>query len=147
MEEGWRKVAEHLVWSAVRIDAATESAEDEATIYLYHDDVTPDYYVILVLQTVFQLSHELAEHITWVAHEMGTAAVLTRPRREAERLVNEANMAVELDGFPLTFGLELQEQACDVEESSPRFVHQIVLSLILLLSGVSVAVADNAGVF
>ena len=75
-------------------------------VIIHNDDVTPYEYVILVLRIIFKLSHELAEHITWVAHTTGIARVVTRPRPEAERLVNKAHAAASLDGFPLTFSLE-----------------------------------------
>lgn len=78
-------------------------------ILIHNDDVTPYNYVILVLRTLFKLSHELAEHITWVAHTTGIARVVTRPRSEAERLVERAHAAARLDGFPLTFSLEPEE--------------------------------------
>jgi ATP-dependent Clp protease adaptor protein ClpS len=75
-------------------------------VFIHNDDVTPFDYVILVLLTVFKLSHEMAEHITWVAHNSGIAPVVTRPRTEAERLVSNAHAAARADGFPLTFTLE-----------------------------------------
>jgi ATP-dependent Clp protease adaptor protein ClpS len=80
--------------------------EPPFTVYIHNDDVTPYNYVILVLAGIFKLSHELAEHITWVAHTQGIARVLTRPRSEAERLVAKAHAAARADGFPLTFTVE-----------------------------------------
>jgi ATP-dependent Clp protease adaptor protein ClpS len=78
-------------------------------ILIHNDDVTPYDYVILVLATIFKLSHEMAEHITWVAHTSGIARVVTRPKSEAERLVKAAHAAARADGFPLTFSLEPEE--------------------------------------
>jgi len=89
--------------SDVRTRAALEPLY---RVLIHNDDVTPYDYVIAVLRTIFDLSHELAEHVTWVAHTTGVAYVLTRPRSEAERLVNQAHMAARLDGYPLTFSLE-----------------------------------------
>jgi ATP-dependent Clp protease adaptor protein ClpS len=80
--------------------------EPPVTVFIHNDDVTPFDYVILVLSTIFKLSHEMAEHITWVAHNTGSAPVVTRPRSEAERLVSKAHAAARADGFPLTFSLE-----------------------------------------
>lgn len=80
--------------------------EPPFTVYIHNDDVTPYDYVIMVLSTIFRLSHEMAEHITWVAHTTGIARVVTRPRSEAEHLVNKAHAAARLDGYPLTFSLE-----------------------------------------
>ena len=78
-------------------------------VLIHNDDVTPYDYVIVVLMTLFKLSHELAEHITWVAHTRGVARVVTRPRSEAQRLVNRAHFIARLDGFPLTFSLEPED--------------------------------------
>jgi ATP-dependent Clp protease adaptor protein ClpS len=78
-------------------------------ILIHNDDVTPYDYVIVVLAIIFKLSHELAEHITWVAHTQGVARVVTRPRSEAERLVARAHAAARLDGYPLTFSLEPEQ--------------------------------------
>lgn len=75
-------------------------------VLIHNDDVTPYNYVTVVLKHIFKLSHELAEHITWVAHATGIARVVTRPRSEARRLVNRAHMVARLDGYPLTFSLE-----------------------------------------
>jgi ATP-dependent Clp protease adaptor protein ClpS len=95
-----------------RVDSDIQSEttlEPLFRILIHNDDVTPYDYVIMVLANIFKLSHELAEHITWVAHTTGIACVVTRPRAEAERLVNEAHSAARLDGFPLTFSLEPAE--------------------------------------
>jgi ATP-dependent Clp protease adaptor protein ClpS len=78
-------------------------------VLIHNDDVTPYDYVIVVLATLFELSRELAEHITWVAHTRGVAPVVTRPRSEAQRLVNRAHFIARLDGFPLTFSLEPED--------------------------------------
>jgi ATP-dependent Clp protease adaptor protein ClpS len=78
-------------------------------ILVHNDDVTPYNYVILVLMGIFKLSHEMAEHITWVAHTTGIARVVTRPRSEAKRLVAEAHATARADGYPLSFSLEPEE--------------------------------------
>ena len=97
------QITDPRVDSEVRSDS---QPEPPFTVFIHNDDVTPYNYVISVLHTIFKLSHELAEHITWVAHTTGIARVVTRPRSEAERLVNQAHAAARLDGFPLTFSLE-----------------------------------------
>lgn len=78
-------------------------------VIIHNDEVTPYDYVISVLETVFFLSSELAEHVTWTAHEQGQAVVVIRPRTEAERLVDIAKTRARLDGFPLTFTLEIED--------------------------------------
>ena len=91
-------------------DIQSETAlEPPFRILIHNDDVTPYDYVILILLHIFNLSHELAEHITWIAHTTGSARVVTRPRDEAVRLVNRAHAAARLDGFPLTFSLEPED--------------------------------------
>ena len=92
--------------SHVRSESELESL---FRVLIHNDDVTPYDYVIQVLGTIFNLSHEMAEHITWVAHTEGIAPVVTRPRSEAERLVSKAHAAARLDGFPLTFSLEPED--------------------------------------
>jgi ATP-dependent Clp protease adaptor protein ClpS len=88
-------------------DVRSESQlEPPFIVYIHNDDVTPYNYVTLVLSHIFKLSHELAEHITWVAHTTGVARVVTRPRPQAERLVAKAHAIAKLDGYPLTFSLE-----------------------------------------
>jgi ATP-dependent Clp protease adaptor protein ClpS len=91
-------------------DAHPETTLEPLFLILIHnDDVTPYDYVILVLRIVFQLSAEMAEHITWIAHNEGIAPVVTRPRSEAVRLVNAAHAAARQDGFPLRFSLEQED--------------------------------------
>jgi ATP-dependent Clp protease adaptor protein ClpS len=95
-----------------RVDSDIQSEttlEPLFRILIHNDDATPYDYVILVLSTIFKLSHEMAEHITWVAHTTGIARVVTRPRSEAERLVNKAHATARLDGYPLTFSMEPEE--------------------------------------
>jgi len=95
-----------------RIDSDVHSEAELEPLFrilIHNDDVTPYDYVILVLRTIFKLSHELAEHITWVAHNTGIARVVTRPRSEAQRLVNRAHTAARVDGYPLTFSLEPED--------------------------------------
>ena len=100
------QTADPLIESDVRLESQLEPLY---RVLIHNDDVTPYDYVILVLSTIFKLSHEMAEHITWVAHTTGIALVVTRPRSEAERLVNEAHAAARLEGYPLTFSLEPDE--------------------------------------
>lgn len=100
------QITDPQVDSNVRSDP---QLEPRFRVLIHNDDVTPYDYVIQVLGTIFNLSHEMAEHITWVAHTKGIAPVVTRPRREAERLVNKAHAAARLDGFPLTFSLEPED--------------------------------------
>jgi ATP-dependent Clp protease adapter protein ClpS len=138
-------MAEGLVRLDSTRERTAESAEDEATVLIHNNGVTPDNYVILALQTVFGLSFELAEHIAWVTHTQGVARVVTRPRREAQRLVTKAQVAARLDGFPLTFNLE--EQAFRPEKrlrkSTIPFAVRSVILLAAFLLALGLAVADE----
>jgi ATP-dependent Clp protease adaptor protein ClpS len=89
-----------------RTPAQDTALEPLYRVLIHNDDATPYEYVILILETVFMLSGEMAEHVTWVAHTEGQAVVVVRPRPEAERLVNVAHGRARGDGFPLTFTLE-----------------------------------------
>ena len=103
------RASERIQHTEPLIDSDVESRTALEPLYrvlIHNDDVTPYDYVIAVLRTIFNLSHELAEHVTWVAHTSGVARVVTLPRRKAQRLVDKAHMAARLDGYPLTFSLE-----------------------------------------
>jgi ATP-dependent Clp protease adapter protein ClpS len=124
-----------------------ESAADEATVLVHDDGLTSLHHMILVLQTTFELSDELAEHIAWVAQATGTAPVVTRPRPEAMRLMHHAHVTARLYGAPLTFSLE-QEPSTPPQESRKPLIPFVVSGIILLctlLLAVSLALADGAG--
>ncbi len=78
-------------------------------VLIHNDDKTPFEYVINILEEVFMLSEELADHIAYEAHNKGVAIVVIRPRPEAEKLIAMAHGKARLDGFPLTFSLEPEE--------------------------------------
>jgi ATP-dependent Clp protease adaptor protein ClpS len=106
------------VWEMARPTARTAAPDVETTVeqtveleppwrvMIHNDDVTPYDFVIHVLMTIFKLSTEVAEHVTWTAHTTGKAHVVTRPKREAETLVAKAHFAARLEDYPLTFTLE-----------------------------------------
>ncbi len=83
-----------------------ETLEPLWLVLIHNDNVTPYDFVIGVLMAVFDLSQELAEHITYVAHTRGVARVVSRPRKVAERLVRQGHALAQLNSFPLTFSLE-----------------------------------------
>lgn len=94
-----------------QIDEDLETPLDMSTepmwrVLLHNDNVTPIEYVLLILEHLFFLSSELAEHVMWTAHTAGTAVVVLRPRNEADRLIKAAHGRVRMDGFPLTFSME-----------------------------------------
>ena len=75
-------------------------------VIIHNDDFTPYDYVLFILEHIFGLSSEMAEHVTWMAHTNGEAVVVIRPRNEAERLIMAARGRSRMDGFPLTFSME-----------------------------------------
>lgn len=77
-------------------------------VLVHNDEVTPFDYVMRILTGIFLLSEEIAEHVAQTAHDEGLAVVVIRPRSEAERLVKLARARARLDGFPLTFTIELE---------------------------------------
>ncbi|MDQ3248056.1 MAG: ATP-dependent Clp protease adaptor ClpS [Chloroflexota bacterium] len=78
-------------------------------VLIHNDDHTPFDYVIGILEEVFRLSDELAEHVAFEAHNKGVAIVVIRPRPEAQKLIAAAHGLARLDGYPLTFSLEPEE--------------------------------------
>jgi len=75
-------------------------------VLIHNDDVTTFEFVERMLQTIFKLSREVAEHIAWLTHTNGVALVCVRPRSEAERLVGQAIFAARMEGFPLMLTCE-----------------------------------------
>lgn len=80
--------------------------DDSCVVVIHNDEVTPYDYVINILADLFMLSEELADHIAWTAHTKGVAAVVVRPRAEAEKLVKVAHGRARQVSYPLTFSLE-----------------------------------------
>jgi ATP-dependent Clp protease adaptor protein ClpS len=78
-------------------------------VLIHNDDVTPYDYVVRLLQHIFLLSEEMADHIAWTAHHEGLAVVVVRPRPEAEKLTKVARARAQLDGYPLTFTMEADD--------------------------------------
>jgi ATP-dependent Clp protease adaptor protein ClpS len=101
-------VSETAIQPIVRPEQETR-LEPRYRILIHNDDVTPYDYVIRILERVFMLSEELAEHVASTAHTEGLAVVLVRPRNEAEKLISVAHTAARIDGFPLAFTLEPEE--------------------------------------
>jgi ATP-dependent Clp protease adaptor protein ClpS len=95
------------------IEVTTEQAialEPLWRVMIHNDDVTPYDFVVQVLVSIFKLSDAVAEMITLSAHLTGKAHVVTRPKREAETLVNKAHFAARMEDYPLTFTLEPESE-------------------------------------
>ena len=78
-------------------------------VLIHNDDITTFEFVIAILQRIFRLSKEIAEHIAWETHTRDVAPVVSRPKAEAQRLVDQAHAAARANGFPLTFTIEPKE--------------------------------------
>ncbi len=87
---------------------ADATSDQRWYVMIHNDEVTPFEYVIRILTNLFLLSEEIAEHVAQTAHSDGQAVVVVRPRAEAERLVKVARARARLDGYPLSFSLELE---------------------------------------
>lgn len=86
-----------------------DSGDDSVRVLIHNDDITTFEFVIAILQRIFRLSYEIADHIAWETHTKGVAPVVTRPKAEAQRLVDQAHAAARANGFPLTFTIEPKE--------------------------------------
>ena len=75
-------------------------------VIIHNDDVTTFEFVIRMLQGVFGLNVMQAEQIAMHTHIKGSAYVGTYPKAEAERKVNKAHFAAQLEGFPLRLTAE-----------------------------------------
>lgn len=102
----------------LRIDVETDwttdidildTEDNSVRVLIHNDDITTFEFVIAILQRIFRLSAEIAEHIAWETHTKDVAPVVTRPKAEAQRLVNQAHAAARANGFPLTFTIEPKE--------------------------------------
>jgi ATP-dependent Clp protease adaptor protein ClpS len=80
--------------------------EQPYRVLIHNDDVTTFDFVIRMLQSVFKLSREIAEHIALVTHHQDIALVCVRPRSEAEKLVGQGIFAARIEGFPLMLSCE-----------------------------------------
>jgi ATP-dependent Clp protease adaptor protein ClpS len=83
--------------------------EQPYRVLIHNDDVTTFDFVIRMLQSVFKLSREIAEHIALVTHHQDIALVCVRPRSEAEKLVGQGIFAARIEGFPLMLSCEPEE--------------------------------------
>lgn len=75
-------------------------------IVIHNDDATPMDYVVRILQEEFERKPPDARRIMWLAHETGSAEVMTCGREEAERRIGRAHSRARAAGYPLTFTAE-----------------------------------------
>lgn len=75
-------------------------------VIIHNDDVTPMDFVVHILKTIFYLSNNRAAEIMFTAHFSGIAYVQTLPKSEAEKRIQKAHFAAELEGYPLHFSME-----------------------------------------
>jgi ATP-dependent Clp protease adaptor protein ClpS len=84
--------------------------EPRYRVIIHNDDVTTFDYVIHILNSLFMLSSEMAEHIAYITHNKGAAVVVVRPRSEAQKLCKVANDRARRDVYPLTFSSEPEDE-------------------------------------
>lgn len=86
--------------------SVNELLEPPYAVLMHNDEVTTFEFVIYILQRIFLLSEEIADHVAFTAHEEGIAIVVVRPRAQAKRLIDVAHDQARIAGYPLTFTLE-----------------------------------------
>jgi ATP-dependent Clp protease adapter protein ClpS len=117
---------ERVMQLGLQTQLVVSSFDGEETILLRYDDSIPDYVYMYQLQSVFELSDELAEHIINVLREAGIAYVVTRPQQEAESLINDARTTAQMFGFPLLFSTE--RELCGENDDLLHVLHRSVVS-------------------
>src|SRR5512135_3360061 len=78
-------------------------------VIIHNDDVTPVDFVLLILQSIFQLDPLHALQVMYTAHYHGSAYVQTLPKPEAQKRVGLAHTSARLNGYPLLFTIEAEE--------------------------------------
>jgi ATP-dependent Clp protease adaptor protein ClpS len=78
-------------------------------VIIHNDDVTPMDFVLLILESIFQLSAPRAVQVMYTAHIHGQAYVQTLPRSEAQKRIGLAHMSARLNRYPLLFTLEAEK--------------------------------------
>lgn len=111
MQPIWNLIANPDIEQSEELAVEQESQlEPPWRVLIHNDDVTTFDFVIRILTGVFALNVMLAEQIAFAAHSRGVAVVGRYPRSEAESKVNKAHFAAQLEGFPLRFTLEPEEE-------------------------------------
>lgn len=86
-----------------------DSGDDMWRVIIHNDDVTTFEFVIRILQAIFNVNIMTAEQIAWRTHTAGFAYVATYPKAEAQKRVDRAHFAAQLEGFPLRLTIEPEE--------------------------------------
>jgi ATP-dependent Clp protease adaptor protein ClpS len=90
-------------------DAVLTDLCPQYRVIIHNDDVTPMFFVVFVLTTIFRLDAGEAEVVMWEAHQTGAALVGVYPLEQAEFLVDRAHAKARTDKYPLTFSYEPEE--------------------------------------
>jgi ATP-dependent Clp protease adaptor protein ClpS len=83
-----------------------EELERPYRVIIENDDVTPMDFVVLVLESIFELDYLRAEQVMLDAHQNGRAVVATLPYEDARQRVYAAQSLARQFGYPLSFYLE-----------------------------------------
>lgn len=86
-----------------------EKQTEEPPLYrvlLHNDDYTPREFVVQILETLFNKSHEEATSLMWHVHRNGVGTCGLYPLEFAETKVMQATAAARENGFPLKLTIE-----------------------------------------
>lgn len=108
MSDIWLQITEEKTAEALNTHL-DDDLEANCRVFVHNDDITPFDFVIVILQRIFQLTSMEAEHVAYVAHTRGLAYVATLPCPEAHKRVGKAHFAASLEGYPLTFSVEVED--------------------------------------
>ncbi|MEN9938177.1 MAG: hypothetical protein RLZZ387_4756 [Chloroflexota bacterium] len=86
-----------------------EELEHPYRVIIENDDVTPMDFVVLVLESIFELDTTRAAAVMLEAHHKGRAHVVTLPYEDARQRVYTAQSLARQFSYPLTFYLEKDE--------------------------------------
>lgn len=89
---------------AVMVPVDEPKDPEQYRVLLHNDPVTPFWFVVQVLEEVWDLPHHQAYQVMMAAHTQGNAIVCVLPENDAnERLLRTQEMS---KAYPLTFSLE-----------------------------------------
>lgn len=79
-------------------------------LMLHNDDVTPMYYVVVVLTDIMKHTKERASQIMFEAHEQGAARCFDASRERCELALEQVQDMNKISGMKLKVTLESEEQ-------------------------------------
>jgi ATP-dependent Clp protease adaptor protein ClpS len=83
-----------------------EELEPPYRVLIHNDDVTPMDFVVMILESIFELLFERAEAVMYSAHIHGVAYVGTYPKDQASSRIQSAHTRARANSYPLKFTME-----------------------------------------